>query len=61
MDRPRRIVKVKSPPILIVKIRPKKAKRNNKKSSFKIKGKMATKIAKTKETIKAAVKVEKVE
>ena len=61
MDRPKRIVKVKSAPILIVKIRPKKLKRNNKKGLFKANGKMGNKIAKAKLALKAAVKDEKVE
>lgn len=60
MDRPKRIVKVKSAPILIVKYRPKKLKKNNKKGLLKCKGKMGNKIAKAKITLKATVKDEKV-
>lgn len=61
MDRPKRIVKVKSAPILIVKIRVKKLKRNSKKGLLKGKRKMGNKIAKAKIALKAAVKDEKVE
>lgn len=54
-------MKVKSAPILIVKIRPKKIKKSSKKPLLKAKGKMANKIAKAKICQKATVTEEKIE
>lgn len=61
MDRSKRIVKVKSPPILIVQIRPKKIKKNSKKRLLKAKVKIGSTISKAIIDLKAAAKDEKIE